>query len=106
MKLLYTHENLTLVGNVHASLENAGIESLIKNDMLQAGRGELGVFDTWPEVWVVNETDYDRAVKILSEIQSPADLPDWACPSCGEINGAAFALCWHCQFERPSQENS
>ncbi|GMG86488.1 DUF2007 domain-containing protein [Biformimicrobium ophioploci] len=101
MKLVYTHENILMAGNIKALLEREGIEVRMKNEYAGGGRGDLPVFDTWPEVWVVDERDYTRAEKIIAQVSQAASGVDWHCPRCGEANAQAFEVCWHCQAERP-----
>jgi len=103
MKLAYTHENIALVTNIQQLLEQAGIETVLKNEFSGSGRGELGVFDTWPEVWVVSDQEFPRAEQIVESVSEAAQGPDWVCGHCGESNGPAFAVCWHCQSAREAR---
>ena len=96
MKLVFTHENSLIVGNARGVLETAGIEVVVRNEFAQGGLGELSAFDTWPELWVVHDRDYQRAVAVLESSLIDSDERGWRCDSCGETNGAAFELCWHC----------
>lgn len=102
MKLVYTHENLFLVGNAKALLENAGIRVEIKNEFTGGGRGELPVFETWPELWVETAADYQRARTLLDAMQSTEQGAPWTCPQCDETNGPAFEVCWKCGTGRTS----
>ncbi len=99
MKLVYTHEYLAFAANVQSLLEQAGVETLMKNEFSGGGRGELGMFDTWPEVWVAEEA-YSKAKAIVDAISQQSDGADWFCANCGESNGSSFAACWQCQSER------
>ena len=58
--------------------------------------GELSPIDTWMELWVVRERDYDRACAILDTVLSGASAPAWTCTGCNEENDASFEVCWHC----------
>ncbi|AQQ69460.1 hypothetical protein Mag101_08470 [Microbulbifer agarilyticus] len=101
MKLVYTHENIAIASNVQSILEAAGIETELKNEFSGAGRGELGVFDTWPEVWVRSEAQYKKARQLVDSITELPEGGDWRCGTCGEENGAAFFTCWYCQSKKP-----
>ncbi|MFD1218137.1 putative signal transducing protein [Microbulbifer celer] len=100
MKLVYTHENILLVSNAQALLRQAGIETLLKNEFSGAGRGELGVFDTWPEIWVLSDDQFPKAQALLKSVSDKEEEDDWVCAACGEMNGSAFFACWNCQTER------
>lgn len=102
MKLVYTHENITLVSNVSALLENAGIKTQIKNQYSMGGRGEIPVFETWPEVWVTEARHVEKAEHLIDQLLNKQSDPDWVCPSCGEQNGAMFDFCWQCEVEKPN----
>lgn len=100
MKLIYTHENRFLVANAHNILEQAGIRVVWKNEFASSAIGEISPFDTWPELWVINETDYDRAVQVIANALSAPNAPEWVCVHCNEHNDAAFETCWNCQTEK------
>ncbi len=100
MKLLYTSVNPMLVGNVRNLVENAGIEVRMKNEYAQGGIGDLSPLDAWPELWVVDDADYDRAMQIIDSITADEDATPWVCERCGEQNDASFDYCWNCQGER------
>ena len=98
MKKVYTHENRLLVGNARGLLEAQGIEVTMRNEYVSGVTGEVPVFETWPELWVVRDRDYERACAILADAfdaDAPAGSP-WECRACHEQNDAAFELCWNC----------
>jgi len=101
MKLVYSSENRLLVGNVQNLLENAGIDVFLKNEHAASAMGELSAFDTWPELWLRNESDYPKAMAIIAPLQNDTALPPWHCSECQEVNEASFELCWQCQHEKP-----
>ncbi len=96
MKKVYTHQNPMIVGNARGLLEAAGIEVVLRNEYAQGASGELAVFETWPELWVVEERDYPRAVALLQGLRAGSAEPDWVCGACGETNPDSFETCWHC----------
>lgn len=101
MKLVYTHENRFLVGNAHNILEQAGIRVVWKNEFSSSAIGEVSPFDTWPELWVLNDDDYEHATHVITNALSAPSAAEWTCALCNEKNDAAFELCWNCQTEKP-----
>lgn len=97
MKKVYTNENRMLVWDIKNALEDEGYECIIKNEFASGGMGELSPLDTWPEVWIVDDGQYDEAVAFLEkQYRSPAPQDDWICAECKEVNAGSFAFCWHC----------
>lgn len=101
MRLLYTNENRLLVANVRNILEAAGIEVVLKNEFAAGGVGELSPFEAWPELWVANDGDYERAARLLDTSLSASNAPPWRCVKCGESNDPSFEMCWQCGHDRP-----
>ena len=97
MKKVYSNENSFLANNVKNLILAQGIDVFIKNEYSQGAVGELSAFDAWPEVWVLDDADYDRAVAVVSLSQNSVSEADWICPHCGEHNDGAFEICWQCQ---------
>lgn len=101
MKMIYTNESHFLVNNVKNLLEAQQINTFIKNEFAQGAMGEISAFDAWPEVWVFEDADFERAVEIAESAQHNDSAVDWVCPTCSEKNDPAFEICWHCQNENP-----
>lgn len=97
MKLIYSNENKLLVHNVKNILEAEGIDVFIKNEFAQGAMGEVAVFDTWPELWINDEADFERASVIVDGVNSKANAAVWMCNNCQEVNDASFEVCWKCQ---------
>ena len=100
MKIIYTNENNFLVNNIKNIIEAQGIEVFVKNEFAQGAVGEIPAFEAWPELWVVNDSDFDRAMEAVNSQQKTKDNSEWQCESCTEINDASFELCWKCQHEK------
>lgn len=96
MKKVYTHQNPMIVGNARGLLEGAGIEVVLRNEFAQGAVGELAVFETWPELWVVDERDFPRAVDLLDRLREAPQRGDWVCGGCHETNAPSFETCWRC----------
>ena len=100
MKLVFTHPNSMIVGNARGLLEAAGIQVVLRNEYAQGAVGELAVFDSWPELWVVDESDSERATTLLDGALAQTEEGDWRCAKCDEANAASFELCWRCGAPR------
>lgn len=96
MKLIYTHENKLLVENARNLLQIEGINTVIKNEFSSGAAGDLAPMDTWPELWLVDESQFTTAKTVIEAMQAKACGDDWRCNQCQEINGAAFEVCWSC----------
>lgn len=102
MKKIYTNENNFLVHNIKNLVEAQGIKVFIKNEFAQGAIGEVAVFDAWPELWVVDDNEFDKAVEVVNSAKSSMSVKDWTCPNCTEVNGGSFEICWNCQYEKQS----
>lgn len=94
MELVYSNQQLFLVTNAKNILQAAGIDAQIKNEFIAGAAGDISPFDAWPELWV--EARHVRQAKQLISTMDSDEAPDWRCNQCGEENGSAFDLCWHC----------
>jgi rubrerythrin len=103
MRKIYEHYEYPRVGHFQSILEEAGIPTLIKNLDASSGAGEIPFTEVFPELWVVEDTDYDRALALLETHQppDPTHLGDWVCPQCGEAVEKEFGECWNCGTLRP-----
>jgi hypothetical protein len=99
MKLVYTHENLTLVATVANHLRQNDIDVIIKNQYAAGGAGQLAPIETWPEIWVVDDRDCLRANQLVEELNKDSNKPQWQCQNCNEMNDATFDYCWRCQHD-------
>lgn len=101
MKLIYTNENRFIVSNIQNIIQNAGIETQLKNEYIAGAAGDLAPLDTWLEIWVKEDRDYNKALKVIKDLEQTDNELDWVCDKCHELNHAAFEICWQCQAERP-----
>jgi hypothetical protein len=100
LKLVYRHENRLFVGNAKNILEHEGITTILRNEYASGGVGELSFLDSWPELWVMDDANYDEARKIIAAMSEPKTGNDWVCPACHETNDPSFEICWKCQTEK------
>ena len=100
---IYSAETITQVEHIRAILRNEGIRTTIRNQYLSAGLGELPAFECWPELWLDNERDAERARRIIQAYlhSDQAELKDWKCPQCGETIEGQFSQCWNCGADYP-----
>ena len=100
VKLVYTHPNIIVVGQARSSIELAGIECIVRNEYAAGAIGELAPIDAWPELWVMNDRDFERARLLLEKSHIAIQEPDWQCERCGSFSPGTFEFCWHCAGER------
>ena len=103
MRKVYATDNSAIIGHARQVLENHAIPCVVRNDFLLGGAGELPVNETWPEVWVIDDRDFDRARALVAAIVAAAheSEPPWRCASCGEQMEGQFTDCWRCGASRP-----
>ncbi len=99
MKLIYTHENRFLVHNIQNIVENAQIDTTLRNEYASSAAGDLAPHETWLELWVIEDADYERAMVAINTAFKRHLSSSWICPNCHEKNEATFDFCWQCQSE-------
>ena len=100
MQLIYTHPNSMIVGVMANALEQLGIETEIRNDILGGAAGEIAPGETWIELWIIDDSQAEEAKRCIQDIQAQQEEAEWACGSCNASNPANFDLCWQCQTSR------
>lgn len=104
MRKIYENMDFTPVGHFQSILESEGIRCLIKNLGSAAAVGEIPFLQAFPELWVVDDCEYDRALEVLRPYYChdfPVSAP-WTCAGCGEVIEGTFGECWKCQAACPS----
>ena len=97
MKKLTSSESLITINHFKNLLESEGIPSRIKNEHLGSIVGEMPFIEVWPELWVINDLDYDLAKQLIgAAISDESPQRPWKCRKCGEDNEGQFAACWNC----------
>ena len=100
MKKLTTSESLVTISHWKNLLESEGIRCELRNQHLGSIMGEMPFVEVWPQLWIVNDLDFDRAQQLLSAdaaAESPSE--SWQCHHCGEENEGQFAACWNCSTQ-------
>jgi hypothetical protein len=100
MQLVFTHPNLVVVEQMRSLLQREGIDCTLRNEYASGASGELAPFDTWPELWLLDDADYDRANRVMEAFQGRAEGPEWRCAGCGRSSPETFEMCWHCGAAR------
>ncbi|HEY0456651.1 MAG TPA: DUF2007 domain-containing protein [Verrucomicrobiae bacterium] len=97
MKIIFGSLNSAETGLLKTVLENAGIQTIVRNETQWAPGLEFT-----PEVWIVNDADYEQAMEVRdSWLRTPVELKlPWTCQSCGELIEGQFTSCWKCGAER------
>ena len=106
MKKVTSADSLIIISHYKNLLQSEGIEAFIRNEHLGSIVGEMPFQEVWPELWVRNDLDLDRARQLIDasiKEESPAD--SWACSKCGAENEGQFALCWQCQAPDPEERS-
>tara|TARA_B110000305_G_C19338452_1_gene587792 strand:- start:112 stop:414 length:303 start_codon:yes stop_codon:yes gene_type:complete len=96
MKLVYSHPNSMILGSMSSALNHEGIATEIRNDILGGATGEIAPGETWIELWILNEAQYEAATLRIKEILAQPERDDWLCNRCQELNPATFEVCWQC----------
>ncbi len=104
MKRVYSEPSPIFIYQIKDLLEEKGIQSIIKNEHLSGGVGELPPTEVWPELWVVNKEDNSPAERIVDGFMESikASPRSWECPACGEEIEGQFNICWSCGQENTS----
>ena len=104
MKQVFVSQNLIEVEMRKEQLEQAGIRCMIKNQRSSGLAGEIPFVEIFPELWVLQEQDYDQARQLLEEETElpPMNQDFWTCSGCGERHEGQFGVCWKCGQEKPS----
>ncbi len=99
---VYTSPDLPMVSNIKNILETHGINSIIQKQYSSAAVGEIPVIECWPELWILDPAQLERAKEIVSGAINPDTelLPPWECKACHETIEGQFTACWNCGAER------
>jgi hypothetical protein len=106
MKRVYMAAHLPEAQMLVHALESNGIKARVFNESLQGGIGELP--HIYPEVWVENEGDWERARVLVEKFERDVtrDKGVVRCPQCREDNPASFEICWRCGAAFPPIDES
>lgn len=99
MKRVFASESAAMAWHMRNVFEQHEVTAVVCNDRLFSVAGEVPFVECMTEVWVVQKLDYQRAERIIRELESPAATsePDWLCRNCGESIASSYAICWNCE---------
>lgn len=103
MKKLTSADSLVTISHYKNLLESEGIPALVRNEHLGSILGEMPFQEVWPELWIRNDLDYDRALELLDRDTLIRESPQasWRCANCHEENEGQFSACWSCGRLQP-----
>ncbi len=106
MKKVYSSHDPMLVAQLRGVLEDNHIACVMRNEFLMGAAGELPPMECWPEIWVLEDFQYERARALVEGFLEASDGPrePWTCGRCGEAVDPPFSQCWRCGFEHPPWE--
>ncbi len=97
MKKLTSAASLITIKHYQNLLNAEGIDTELRNEHLGSILGEMPFDQVWPQLWVKNDLDYDRAKQLIdAAITDESPSSPWLCKQCGEENEGQFAVCWNC----------
>lgn len=98
MKKVTSSQSLVTISHYRNLLQSEGIPSFIRNEYLGSIIGEMPFEEVWPELWVRNDLDHDRALQLIDNATLASESPSspWKCGGCGTENEGQFAACWNC----------
>lgn len=96
MKMVYTNENSVLVSSAKNMLVHHGLFVSVKNEHNSTG-GHVLLANM--ELWVNHDSDYAKAMELLSNLDNTKISEEWICSGCNEKNDASFEICWNCRSE-------
>ena len=103
MKKVTSVDSLITINHYKNLLAAEGIPAVIRNEHLGGIVGEMPFPEVWPELWVENDVDYDRARQLIDVATLAAESPrsPWRCSDCGVENEGQCSVCWSCGATQP-----
>jgi hypothetical protein len=91
---------------VRDALTRHGIEVFTQNEY--SNHSAIPEFRPPADLWIVHDTHYDTARRLvadtLSTIDSKTVAAPWLCADCKSENPASFELCWSCGKDKGSPD--
>jgi len=88
MKKVTSADSLITINHYKNLLTSEGIPAFIRNEYLGSIVGEMPFQEAWPQLWVKNDLDYDRALQLIDEANTLNESPAaaWRCKHCRSEN--------------------
>ena len=102
VKIYESHDRM-FVESIKAILTSERIKHLVKDES-SSSLGEVPPIVSCQHVWVIEESEVERARALVKQLESQAALAvgePWLCTKCNEKLEAQFTTCWSCGAERP-----
>jgi len=97
MKRVYTASDLIDAQLLADSLAQERIGTHLFNASSVGAMGDIPFTNTWPEVWIVDERDSERAAALVqAHAARRVARGSVRCNACGEDNPSNFDSCWSC----------
>jgi hypothetical protein len=98
VKKVTSADSLVTINHYKNLLTSEGIAAFIRNEHLGGILGEMPFQEVWPELWVENDLDYDRALQLIDSDNILHESPQsaWRCNNCEAENEGQFSACWKC----------
>ena len=99
---VYTSPDLPMVAHLKNILESHGISCTIQQQFSSCAAGDIPVNECWPELWISDKMELNRAKAIVKESLSASEQKkdNWICPHCHEELEEQFTACWKCGREK------
>jgi hypothetical protein len=100
MREVYASLNSAAVSVRQTLLEEAGIQTFVRNDNLSRSvNAFIGFFQ--PALCVVDDAKYSEAMQLIHNMDHQELGSDWLCPNCKEMVPSSFESCWNCEMPKP-----
>ena len=95
MRRLTTAPNLAIATLWADMLTQSGFDATVQRAFASSIAGEIPPDQSQPEVWVMDDAQFDAARAELAQLQNPPQQ-SWVCAACHERIEGAFGQCWNC----------
>jgi hypothetical protein len=98
LKKVTAADSIITINHYKNILTSEGIPAFIRNEHLGSIVGEMPFQEVWPQLWVENDLDYDRALQLIDSVTLADESPQesWRCRTCKTDNEGQFSACWNC----------
>jgi hypothetical protein len=98
LKKVTSVDSIITINHYKNLLTSEGIPAFIRNEHLGSIVGEMPFQEVWPQLWVQNDLDYDRALQLIdaAKISDESPQASWRCANCKTENEGQFSACWNC----------